>query len=188
MTQGAGDDTSNTSIEGMNSTSLDGAQQQQLFGNFKISPDQIFLRTTHSFALVNLRPIVPGHVLICPIRIAPLLSDLGDDEYDDLWRTVRIVQRALGRRYECVAFNVAVQDGPEAGQSVPHAHVHILPRHRGDLERNDDIYDELEAWAPRPKGKLRLHVPDDRHRRDRTVEEMAAEAAAYQTLIRDLMT
>jgi bis(5'-adenosyl)-triphosphatase len=188
-TKGAGNDLSDMSIEKKESTDFDDSKHQ-LFGRFKITPDQIFLRTTYSFAMVNLRPIVPGHVLICPIRIAPLLSDLGDDEHDDLWRTVRTVQRVLRRRYECVAFNVAVQDGPEAGQSVPHAHVHILPRYRGDLERNDDIYDKLEAWAPRdenvPKGMTKLHVPDDGERRDRTVEEMAAEAATYQSLILEL--
>lgn len=142
--------------------------------------------------MVNLRPIVPGHVLICSNRVAPLLSDLDDDEYDDLWRTVRTVQRVLRRQYNCDAFNVAVQDGSGAGQSVPHAHVHVLPRFCGDLERNDDIYDELEAWAPRDhnvsKEKSKLDVPEDSKRKDRTVEEMTAEAAMYQSLIRDLYT
>lgn len=159
---------------------------QQLFGRFKISPNQIFHRTESSFAMVNLRPIVPGHVLICSTRVAPLLSDLEDEEYDDLWRTVRIVQKVLKRQYKCDAFNVAVQDGTGAGQSVPHAHVHILPRYRGDLQRNDDIYDKLEAWAPRDEmsqKKPKLDVPEDSERRDRTVDEMAEEAAIYEALI-----
>ncbi|KAL3763741.1 hypothetical protein ACHAW5_006185 [Stephanodiscus triporus] len=74
-----------------------------------------------------------------------------------------------------------------AGQSVPHVHVHVLPRFCGDLERNDDVYDELEAWAPRDynasKDKSKLDVPEDSKRKDRTVEEMEAEAAMYQSLI-----
>jgi len=37
------------------------------------------------------------------------------------------------------------QDGPQAGQSVPHVHIHILPRKNGDFENNDDIYD-LVGW------------------------------------------
>jgi bis(5'-adenosyl)-triphosphatase len=187
ITNMAGDDISDTSIE-KKSASIDA---QQLFGRFKISSNQIFLRTTHSFAMVNLRPIVSGHVLICSTCVTPLLSDLGDDEYDDLWRTVRKVQRVLKRQYKCDAFNVAVQDGSGAGQSVPHAHVHILPRYCGDFERNDDVYDELEAWAPRDenesKAKLKkIDVPEDSKRRDRTVGEMAAEAAMYQSLIPEL--
>ena len=160
---------------------------QQLFGRFIISPDQIFYTSSHSFAMVNLRPIVPGHVLICSTRVIPLLSELNDDEYDDLWKTVRVVQRVLKVKYNCDAFNVAVQDGTHAGQSVPHVHVHILPRFSGDLERNDDIYDELEAWAPRDEkkssGMSKFDVPEDSERRDRTIQEMAAESAMYKTLI-----
>ena len=160
---------------------------QQLFGRFIISPDQIFYMSCHSFAMVNLRPIVPGHVLICSTRVIPLLSELNDDEYDDLWKTVRVVQRVLKVKYNCDAFNVAVQDGTHAGQSVPHVHVHILPRFSGDLERNDDIYDELEAWAPRDEkksmGMSKFDVPEDSERRDRTLQEMAAESAMYKTLI-----
>ena len=161
---------------------------QQLFGRFKISPNQIFHRTAHSFALVNLRPLVPGHVLICSNRVTPLLSDLEEDEYNDLWRTVRVVQKVLKQQYKCDAFNVAVQDGEGAGQSVPHVHVHILPRYRGDLERNDDIYDKLETWAPRDElsnAKPKLNVPEDSERRDRSEQEMAEEASIYASIIND---
>lgn len=163
-----------------------GDTEQQLFGRFKISSNQIFHRTKYTFALVNLRPLVPGHVLVCSTRVTPLLSDLEEDEHDDLWRTVRTVQKVLKQQYNCDAFNVAVQDGAGAGQSVPHVHVHILPRYVGDLERNDDIYDQLESWAPRDdmsKEKPKLDVPDDDMRRDRTLDEMATEAAVYQSLI-----
>ncbi|KAL7544126.1 hypothetical protein ACHAXR_013520 [Thalassiosira sp. AJA248-18] len=162
---------------------------QQLFGRFKISPNQIFHRSAHSFAMVNLRPLVPGHVLICSTRVTRLLSDLEEGEYDDLWRTARVVQKVLKKHYNCDAFNVAVQDGTGAGQSVPHVHIHILPRYCGDLARNDDIYDKLEAWAPRDEmsmKKPKLEVPEDSERRDRTVEEMAEETAIYQSLISEL--
>ncbi len=158
-----------------------------MFGRFKILANQIFHRTEHSFALVNLRPLVKGHVLVVSNRIAPLLSDLHDHEYDDLWKTVRKVQQALKKQYNCDAFNVAVQDGQSAGQSVPHVHVHILPRYNGDLERNDDIYDQLEMWAPREEDsqkKKRLEVPDDDERKDRTIEKMAEEASIYQALMK----
>ncbi|KAL7513555.1 hypothetical protein ACHAXN_010789 [Cyclotella atomus] len=160
--------------------------EQQLFGRFKIASSQIFYRSKYSFAMVNLRPIVPGHVLVVSNRIVPLLSDLESEEHDDLWRTVRTIQSILKQQYNCNAFNVAVQDGAAAGQSVPHVHVHILPRYDGDLARNDDIYDELEDWAPRDAmagnkpGKI--EVLDDGDRRDRTVVEMAEEALIYKRL------
>ena len=37
------------------------------------------------------------------------------------------------------------QDGPEAGQTIPHVHVHILPRRKGDFEKNDDIYEKVNS-------------------------------------------
>jgi hypothetical protein len=51
-------------------------EEHRLFGRFKTSTSQIFLKSTHSFAMVNLRPLVPGHVLVVSNRVVPLLSDL----------------------------------------------------------------------------------------------------------------
>ncbi len=174
--------------------------EEMQFGKFKISPSQIFYNspTNLTAAIVNLRPIVPGHVLVVPHRVVPHLSQLTDEEHDDLWRSVRIVQRALEENYgdnesgSGCGFNVAVQDGKVAGQSVPHVHVHILPRKNNDFERNDDVYDALEAWAPTEKmvqekaeeiAKNSLNVPDDDDRIDRTMQMMEDEAMAYRSLL-----
>lgn len=139
-----------------------------------------------SAAFVNLRPIVPGHVLVVSNRVVPRISELYDDEYADLWKSVRLVQAMLTKHYNATAFNVAVQDGRSAGQSVPHVHVHILPRIEGDFARNDDVYDELQDWAPRIGDSDRtpkLEVPEDEYRTDRTPEQMADEAAIYKMLL-----
>ena len=94
------------------------------FGKFKIDAMNIFYRSEHSLAFVNLRPIVPGHVLVIPKEPNALLSAIPENAYDDLWRTVRKVQSALKDHYDATAFNVAVQDGRAARQTVSHAHVH----------------------------------------------------------------
>jgi bis(5'-adenosyl)-triphosphatase len=184
------------------------------FGRFRIPNECIFHRTGSSIAFVNLRPIVPGHVLVMPQKIVPHLRDLDTAEYLDLWSAVRTVQEILlqvendqpqqpQEQPQQMGFNVAVQDGRAAGQSVPHVHVHILPRRAQDFARNDDIYTRLEEWAPpRPsssssssaddddddvarvvavKSSSSLHVPDDADRKDRTPDEMAAEAAVYRS-------
>ena len=158
------------------------------FGPFRLALNQIFYKTNLSAAFVNLRPIVPGHVLVMSNRVVPLLSDLTQEEYQDLWNTVRVVQATLQKHYTGAnAFNVAVQDGQAAGQSVPHVHVHILPRVPGDYERNDDVYQDIQDWAPReefqPRKSNSLDVPDDQDRKDRTGEEMAAEAAIYWDIL-----
>lgn len=164
------------------------------FGKFRIAPSQIFYNSPSklSSAIVNLRPIVPGHVLVIPTRVVPLLKDLTDEEYNDMWKTVRLVQNMLTQKYGSDAFNVAVQDGKAAGQSVPHVHVHILPRKEGDFERNDDVYDELQDWAPtidlskeKKKQSVELDVPDDNDRKDRTMEQMEEEAFSYRSIINE---
>eukprot|EP00587_Corethron_hystrix_P013505 CAMPEP_0113324212 /NCGR_PEP_ID=MMETSP0010_2-20120614/16880_1 /TAXON_ID=216773 ORGANISM="Corethron hystrix, Strain 308" /NCGR_SAMPLE_ID=MMETSP0010_2 /ASSEMBLY_ACC=CAM_ASM_000155 /LENGTH=200 /DNA_ID=CAMNT_0000183487 /DNA_START=177 /DNA_END=779 /DNA_ORIENTATION=+ /assembly_acc=CAM_ASM_000155 len=169
-------------------------QQQQFFGLFRIPDEHIFYRSPSSLtvAFVNLRPIVPGHVLVCPQRSVDTvrLSDLTEEEYDDLWRSVRIVQKAIENFHGCGSSNVAVQDGAGAGQSVPHVHVHVLPRKAGDFDRNDEVYDLLQEWAPTDRlaavKKERvegLEVPEDGERVDRTAEVMAQEAEDYKSLI-----
>jgi bis(5'-adenosyl)-triphosphatase len=58
------------------------------------------------------------------------------------------------------------------------------------MERNDDIYDQLEAWAPRDEMAAnkpgRIVVLEDSERRDRTVDEMANEAVIYRRLFESL--
>jgi hypothetical protein len=59
-----------------NTSEMSTITDEQLFGRFKISSNQIFYRSSHSFAMVNLRPLLPGHVLVVSNRVVPLLSDL----------------------------------------------------------------------------------------------------------------
>lgn len=91
------------------------------------------------------------------------------------------ISPALQRHYKSEALNLAIQDGPAAGQSVPHIHVHILPRKPGDFGRNDDVYDELEKSNMNRK----LKVDADEDRKPRTLSEMAAEASELRTLFSD---
>lgn len=100
-----------------------------MFGKFVIPKASVFYRSasvdgdtsTKTYAFVNLRPIVPGHALVIPSEIVPTMDDLSEEAYLDMWKTVRKVQAALRQHYTTTtAFNVAVQDGRAAGQSVPH--------------------------------------------------------------------
>ena len=100
-------------------TDLDEEKYEDMrFGKFAIPKTIVFRKSKTSAAFVNLRPIVPGHVLVMPNRIVPHLEDLSNEEYADLWSLVRTVQSVLKLAYEqTTAFNVAVQDGKAAGQS-----------------------------------------------------------------------
>ncbi len=52
----------------------------------------------------------------------------------------------VGMYVYCVLYHpgVCAQDGPQAGQTVPHVHIHVLPRRVGDFEKNDEIYDAID--------------------------------------------
>ncbi|KAK1353145.1 Bis(5'-adenosyl)-triphosphatase [Heracleum sosnowskyi] len=67
-------------------------------------------------------------------------------------------------------------DGPQAGQTVPHVHIHIIPRKGGDFERNDEIYEAIDE----KEKELKLDL--DKDMKDRTLEEMAREAEEYKKL------
>ncbi|ODM17700.1 hypothetical protein SI65_06488 [Aspergillus cristatus] len=117
------------------------------FGPFVVTT-QVFHLTPSSFALVNLKPILPGHVLVCPRRIVPRVSDLSPSETTDLFLTVRRVGRMIERVYGASSLNIAIQDGVDAGQSVPHVHAHVIPRQRRDLDHlggTDAIYEMLDG-------------------------------------------
>lgn len=153
------------------------------FGSFPVN-SQVFHITPLSFALVNLKPLLPGHVLVSPLRVVPRISDLSPAEVTDLFLTVQRVSRMIGRVYDATSLNIALQDGVDAGQSVPHVHTHIIPRKAADLDArggSDAIYDMLDG----PEGDIgdhqrqrsRFPKPDEDSRKPREGEEMRKEAA-----------
>jgi bis(5'-adenosyl)-triphosphatase len=148
-----------------------------LFGPYALHSSQVFFESPLSIGIVNLKPIVPGHVLILPKRVESRVMKLTQEEYTDLFYTARLVAPKIEAHYGANAMNIAIQDGAAAGQSVPHVHIHILPRKEGDFVRNDDVYEELE------KQHLQEVFRDER--KARTKEEMEAECTALRKLFYD---
>ncbi|XP_020100731.1 bifunctional bis(5'-adenosyl)-triphosphatase/adenylylsulfatase FHIT [Ananas comosus] len=154
------------------------AAEPYIFGPYKIDPMEVFYSTPLSYAMVNLRPVLPGHVLVCSRREVKRFIDLTTDETNDLWLTAKEVGRRLEDYHKASSLTFTIQDGPQAGQTVPHVHIHILPRRMGDFEKNDEIYDAIDEKEKELKEKLDL----DKERKDRTKGEMAHEASEYRAL------
>jgi ATP adenylyltransferase len=90
-------------------------------------------------------PVSEGHSLIVPRRHVASIWDMTSDEYHDAFELVRTVQGILSKRFSPQGFNVGVNNGAAGGQSVWHAHIHIIPRYRGDV--------------PDPRGGIRNVIP-----------------------------
>ncbi|XP_054936178.1 bis(5'-adenosyl)-triphosphatase isoform X5 [Physeter macrocephalus] len=88
------------------------------FGQHLIKPSVVFLKTELSFALVNRKPVVPGHVLVCPLRPVERFRDLRPNEVADLFQAAQRVGTAVEKHFQGTSLTFSVQDGPEAGQTV----------------------------------------------------------------------
>ncbi len=78
-------------------------------------------------------PVAEGHTLVVPRRHVASLFDLAPEEQAALWRMVAQVRSGLLDGLKPDGFNVGVNDGVAAGQTVMHAHVHVIPRRSGDV-------------------------------------------------------
>ena len=83
-------------------------------------------------AIPDAFPVGPGHTLVVPRRHVTEFFDLTGDEQTAVWRLVAIVRANLQETRKPDGFNVGLNAGAAAGQTVPHAHVHVIPRYTGD--------------------------------------------------------
>jgi diadenosine tetraphosphate (Ap4A) HIT family hydrolase len=100
------------------------------------SPDQskVLIANTHAFAFLDGFPVTPGHSLIVPKRHIASFFDATKDEQAALFDLVGEVRQLILAQHRPDAFNIGVNDGPAAGQTVMHLHIHLIPRYAGDTE------------------------------------------------------
>lgn len=108
-------------------------------------------------------------MVLIPKAYRPRVADMTTEEAIDLFHTARYIAKHLEAHYGGTSLNFGIQDGPESGQSVPHAHMHIIPRRKGDFNK-DEIYD-----------RLRMHDKDPTVK-GRSLEDMREEAATLRKI------
>lgn len=84
------------------------------------------------FAFPTNIPIVPGHMLICPKRIVETIYELTPEELLAMRTMAARLRVAMQKVFSATGFNYAWNEGRGAGQSIPHVHLHMLPRSPGD--------------------------------------------------------
>jgi histidine triad (HIT) family protein len=93
-------------------------------------PADVVLDEGGVVAFLDHRPLFPGHVLVIPRHHVTTLADLPDGLIEPLFGAVRRVSGAVERALEAEGTFVAANN--RVSQSVPHLHVHVVPRRRGD--------------------------------------------------------
>lgn len=112
------------------------------FGEILIKEEQIIAKSTLVFAFINIKPFLPYHILISPIKVVERFRDLTIEERNDLIAMISNLMNGLDSLG--TAWNVNLQDGVDSGQTIPHVHFHLIPRNPNDLKRNNDIFEKLD--------------------------------------------
>ncbi len=91
------------------------------------------MENDHAIAIFDGYPVSPGHALVIPKRHVATIFDLDVEEYSSALDLLRELKPYLEKEHQTGAFNVGVNCGEFAGQTVGHAHIHLIPRYPGDV-------------------------------------------------------
>ena len=102
----------------------------------KIVAGEIPARTVHetdtTLAFLDANPLAPGHTLVIPKEGYERVGDLPASLSADLFGAVHELTPRIEEAVDADAITIGINDGPAAGQEIPHVHVHIVPRFDGD--------------------------------------------------------
>ena len=99
-----------------------------------IDKERIIYQDSTWIAILDGYPVSNGHTLLIPKRHCETFFDLNLVEGDSLAATINIGKAILDARYKPNGYNIGVNCGKAAGQTVHHCHIHIIPRYNGDCE------------------------------------------------------
>jgi ATP adenylyltransferase len=95
---------------------------------------ELISETATAVAFLDSFPVNPGHTLIVPKRHVADYFELSIHEQRALWLVVNRCKALIQRRFNPDGFNVGINVGEMAGQSIFHVHIHLIPRYKGDVE------------------------------------------------------
>jgi len=95
---------------------------------------EIVIENELAFAHYDSYPVSAGHCLIIPHRHVAEYFQATAEEKASIWALVDEMKIIIDREYKPDAYNIGVNIGETAGQSVPHIHIHLIPRYKGDVE------------------------------------------------------
>jgi len=107
---------------------------------------EVIFESQDCIAFFDAYPVSKGHTLIIPKRHVASFFDLGEHEMELMNEAIRYVKATLDMMYHPDGYNIGVNVGQAAGQSIFHCHIHVIPRYKGDMDN--------------PKGGVRGVIPN----------------------------
>ena len=99
------------------------------------APDRVIFEQASVRAIWDAYPVSPGHALIVPTRHCERWEELSPSERSEMFASIERVRTEIHRKFGIVdAFNVGMNCGWAAGQTIPHVHLHVIPRRPGDVD------------------------------------------------------
>ncbi|MFH2134521.1 MAG: HIT family protein [Pseudomonadota bacterium] len=112
-------------------------------------PRGVSLQNEHAYSARDSYPTSPGHTLIIPRRHVAEFFDLTPEEVAACMNLVQQEKKLIDAEFKPDGYNVGVNIGQAAGQSIFHVHIHLIPRYKGDVEK--------------PQGGVRHVIPSKAH-------------------------
>jgi len=122
-----------------------------------VPEELIIAKNDLCFAIFDKYPVTEGHALIIPYRHFSSFFEATEEEKLAILRLLEEVKKILDRRFKPDGYNIGVNDGEAAGQTIMHLHVHLIPRYRGD--------------DPDPTGGVRGVICSKKNYKKRTLAE-----------------
>jgi len=112
-------------------------------------PRGVSLERELAFSARDTYAVSPGHTLVIPRRHVSSFFDLSPEEINACMGLIIEERKRLDEEFKPDGYNIGVNVGPAAGQSIFHVHIHIIPRYKGDVEN--------------PQGGVRHVIPKKGH-------------------------
>jgi len=116
--------------------------------------ERILGENDHAVWALDLHPVSPGHSLIISKRHGQSFFELAPPERDAMFSLLHEARAHVGTRHTPAGYNIGINEGPAAGQTVTHVHVHLIPRFTGDRKNPRGgvrwiIPEKADYWTPR---------------------------------------
>ncbi|WP_027624101.1 HIT family protein [Clostridium lundense] len=99
-----------------------------------IDKSEIIAENKVAFAIMDKYPVNEGHALIIPKRHFVSFFEATEEEVKGIYSLLHEVREMLDIQYEPSGYNIGINVGYYAGQTIMHLHVHLIPRYKGDVE------------------------------------------------------